>query len=172
MSIPLQHPFLDFLCHFPNLRCPSYVFICYLVQLRNSICTSIVAFSFLRPPINFPVPSSMPLSLSRTPLPVLPLSCNISFDLHANVSVKQHSRHSLPFLPSALHYVGDFRIQSSILRQRRPHVCEYVLPFMYSVLFLLIFNHRSSIALLHSSSFISTCSLHTECSLYKSNFRP
>ena len=69
MPIPLQHSFLDFLCDFHNFRCPSYSFISYLVQLRLILRTSIVALSFLRPPIYFPVPSSTP----RTSVLVLPL---------------------------------------------------------------------------------------------------
>ena len=36
MPIPPQPPFLDFLCHFPHFRYPSYSFISNLVQLRNS----------------------------------------------------------------------------------------------------------------------------------------
>ena len=43
--------------------------------------------------------------------------------------------------------MGDFRIQFSIIRQHRTQVCEC------------IFNPRSSIDLLHSSSFLSACSL-------------
>ena len=70
--------------------------------------------------------------------------------------------------------MGDFRIQFSI--QHRTLVCECLhspyglsikwiftsrcsLHCKYSVIFLLIFNPRSSIDLLHSSSFLSACSL-------------
>ena len=34
--IPLQPPFLDFLCDFPHFRFPSFSFISYLVQPCNS----------------------------------------------------------------------------------------------------------------------------------------
>ena len=123
MPIPLQPTFLDFLCDFPHFRCPSYYFISYLVQSCNSAHPS---FSFLRPPIYVNVPSSTPMYLPRTPVPVIPLSCtpSASIDLHVHSPVRQHSIHSLLVLPPTLHSVGDFRVQFSILRQRRYHVCE------------------------------------------------
>ena len=34
--LPLQPLVLDLLCDFPHFRCPSYSFISYIVQLRNS----------------------------------------------------------------------------------------------------------------------------------------
>ena len=64
MPIPFQPPFLDFLCKFPHFCCPAHSFISYLVQLRNFAHQwTILAFAFLRPPIYFPVPSSMPTFL-------------------------------------------------------------------------------------------------------------
>ena len=47
-------------------------------------------------------------------------------DRHVHFPVAQHSRHFLPDLPPALHSVGDFRIQFSILRLLRSQVCESV----------------------------------------------
>ena len=122
MPIPLQPSFLNFLCDFPHFRCPSYSFIyyCPASQLR----TFVVAFSILRPPISFPVPSAMPM-----PLPVhqcwsYHCYAHLLLDLHLHSPVAQHSRHSLPVLPPALRCVGDFRIQFYILRQRISQLCE------------------------------------------------
>ena len=97
-------------------------------------------------------------------------------DLHAHSPVAQHSRHSLPVLPPALHSVGDFRIQFSIHRQRRSQVCKclhslYCLSLLLDLCILMfiapqVFSLAStdlqsslSITLLHSSSFLSTWSL-------------
>ena len=91
----------------------------------------------------------------------------IPLHLHVHFPIEQHSRHSLPVVPPALHSVGDFRIQFSILRQRRMLECEclYSLSTVspctwisaywcslhpnYSVFFPLIFNPSS---LFHCSS--------------------
>ena len=43
----------------------------------TTVPTSVVAFSFLRPPISFHVPPSTPMSLPRTPLLVSPLLCTL-----------------------------------------------------------------------------------------------
>ena len=73
-----------------------------------------VAFSFLRPPVSFPMPSSMSLPVHQC----RSYHCSVHFplDLHVHSPVAQHSRHSRPVLPPALHSVGDFRMQFSILR--------------------------------------------------------
>ena len=49
-------------------------------------------------------------------------SVHIPLDLHVHSTVAQHSIHYLPFLRPALHSVGDFRIQLSILRHCRSQV--------------------------------------------------
>ena len=64
MPIPLQPPFMDFLCCDSNHF--SFVILSFITL--SSFRTSIVSFSFLRPPISFHVPSSMPLSLPHTPV--------------------------------------------------------------------------------------------------------
>ena len=75
--------------------------------------------------IHFPVPSSTPMSLPRTSVPVLTLFCTPSPGSSPSFSCRRTlTRHSLPVLPSAPHYVGDFRVQFSIIRQRRSQVCE------------------------------------------------
>ena len=51
-------------------------------------------------------------------------SVHLPIYLHVHFPVAQHSRHSLALLPPALHSVGDFRIQFSILRQSRSQVWE------------------------------------------------
>ena len=101
---------------------------------------------------------------------------HLPLDLHVHSPVAHHFRHSLAVLPPALHSVVDVRIQFSILHQRRSQVCEClnslyclslqmdlcILMFIAPQVFRLpstIFNPCSSIALLHSSSFLSTWSL-------------
>ena len=78
MPIPLQSTFLYFLRDFLHVRCPSYSFISDLVHAASQLRTSFVAFSFVRLPIYFPVPSSTPMALPRTSVLVLPLSCTPS----------------------------------------------------------------------------------------------
>ena len=82
MLIPLQPPFPDFLWDLPHFCCPPDSFVSYPVNIV--LRTSIVAFAFLRPPIYFPVPSSTPMSLPRTSVPVLPLSRTRPLDLHVH----------------------------------------------------------------------------------------
>ena len=48
---------------------------------------------------------------------ICPCPVHIPLDIHVHFPVAQHSRHLLS-LPPALHYVGDFRIEFSIFRQR------------------------------------------------------
>ena len=115
--IPLQPPFPDFLWDLPHFCCPPDSFVSYPVNIV--LRTSIVAFAFLRPPIYFPVPSSTPMSLPRTSVPVLPLSRTRPLDLHVHSPVAQPYIHSLPVLPNALHSVGDFRIQFFVICQHR-----------------------------------------------------
>ena len=43
-------------------------------------------------------------------------SVHLPLDIHVHYPVAQHSRHYLPVLHHALHSVGDFRIQFSIIR--------------------------------------------------------
>ena len=75
----------------------------------SSLATTLIHRSILLgPPISCPVPPSMPLYLPRSTVPVLLLSCAY---LHVHCHVAQHSRQSVPVLPTAMrHYVGDFRI--------------------------------------------------------------
>ena len=123
MPIPLQPPFLYFLRDFPHFRCPSYSFISDSVQIRNSAHTSQhshfcdLQFIFLRH-------LQCPYLCSVHPCWSYHCSVHLPLDILVHSPVAQHSRHSLPVLPPALHSVGDFHIQFSILRQRRSWVCE------------------------------------------------
>ena len=167
MPIPLQPPFLYFPCDFFHFRCPSYSFISDLVLLRNS-ATSIVAFSFLRPPFYFPVPTSTLMHVPRsTSVLVLPLFCNLPIDLHVHSHVAQLSRHSLPVLPPALRSVGASASSSPSSANVDPMYVNVFTSFTvspckrisaswcslhpkYSVFLIRIFNPRSSVALLHN----------------------
>ena len=115
MSIPLQHSFLYFLSDYLHFRCPSYSFISDLVQLRNSEHPSYRS-QFCDLQCIFLCPLQHPCLCSVHQC----WSVHLPLDLHVHYPVAQHSRHSLP---PALHSVGDFRIQFSILRQRRYQVC-------------------------------------------------
>ena len=105
------------------------------------------------------------------------LYINLSLDLDFHSSVTQHSRHVLPVPPPALNSMVDFCVKFSILHQCRsqmdlnvftlftsspssPITRSYCsLLFQYSVFFLLLFSPRSSIAFIHSSSFLPASSL-------------
>ena len=129
MPIPLQPSFLDFLCDFPHFRCPSYSLISDLT-------------SFVTPHIHRSIPISATSNLFFQCLLQRPCLCpvyqcwsyhcsvHLPLDLHVHSPIAQHSRHSLPVLPPALHSVCDFRIQFSILRQRRYQVNKHHAPFL------------------------------------------
>ena len=179
MPIPLQLNFLDFLCDFHHFRGPlilSFLMLLIFVTLHihRSFLISATSYFFSCAFLNVHVPSSMSMSLPRTPVPVLPLSCipspwrSRSFLCLATLHILSSS------YSTAQHSVGDFRIQFPVLRQRWSHVvftlftvspCKWIslsccsLHPMYSVFVLLIFNPRSSVALLHLSCFLSTCSM-------------
>ena len=129
--LPVPPPLLKFLCDFFNYRrlpysCIAYSCIAYSCYSCRAfyLCTSIVAFEFLRPPISFPVPSSM--HLPRTPVPVLPLSCAASHRIFTFVSSRPtlHTFSSSSF--NVLHTMGDSCVQFSILRQHRSQIFECV----------------------------------------------
>ena len=92
--IPRQPSFLDILCDFPHFRCPSYSFISYIFQLRNSAHPS-KHYYFCVLQFIFPCLLQRPC-LPRTSVLVLPLFCTPFFDLHVQSA-------------------GEFRIQFSIL---------------------------------------------------------
>ena len=118
MPIPLQSPLLYFLCDVSHFRCPSYSLISDLTSFVSphihrsipiSAISNVFSSAFFNAHVSAPYISVCPTIVLYT----------FPFDLHVHSPVAQHHRHSLPVLPPALHSVCDFRIQFSILRQRR-----------------------------------------------------
>ena len=114
-----------FSCDFPHFRCPSYSFISYLSSfitphIHRSILISVTSNLFSCAFFNALVSAPHINAGISTVLYTL-----IPRDLHVHSFVAQHS---LPVIPPALHSVGDFRIQFSVLRQSRSQVglCEYL----------------------------------------------
>ena len=56
MPIPLQPPFLDFLCNFSHFRCSRYYFVSYLIQLRNSAHMSTNWYLYIMDDFPTPMP--------------------------------------------------------------------------------------------------------------------
>ena len=87
---------------------------------------------------------------------------HLPLDLHVHFPVAQHFRHSLPVLHPTPTWIPGMAMSSlsllSVPDNGSMRFNVHCAP-NYSVVLLLIFNPRSSDALHHSSSFISTCSI-------------
>ncbi len=103
------------------------------------------------------------MSLPHTSVLVLPLFCTQVFPLIFTLIFLSHNtpdtvRHSLPVLPPALHSLGDFRIQFSILHQRRSQVCECLNSLYCLSLWMDLLNYSSSLLSTNLQSPLFHCS--------------
>ena len=82
---------------FSHFRCQFLS--CQLFLLLTT--TYMMELAFLQNPTSFPVPSLPTMSLPRTPVLVLPLSCTLQLwlGLHLHLFVTQHSSYYPPVIP-------------------------------------------------------------------------